>query len=264
MAKFGEFGSAPEWAKKGFQSVEVVVGTKEQISLQYPSDDVVLVEGGMFFDSDDWEFLVMRREPQEQAPGTSNPEVKLCWLDLETGGLDGLTDNGQMGAQRYPILEIGIIVTDAELNEIGEGMQVVVHHDQAVLDEMDPWAIEQHTKSGLLQQVLDSKISLEQAEQMCLDYLAQCGALPYDRKAKTGTIMAGNSIKFDRNYLDAQMPALSGHFHYRQLDVSAFNLACRLWAPQVSNSINKQYKHLALDDIRESVAEARIYKSLLF
>lgn len=262
MAIIGNFGSAPDFSSMGYQSFGITVrGTEEDVLRMFHSGDVVLVSGGQINNGPEWEFYPMvRREPQS----TLLDEMKLCFLDLETGGLHGRLSDGRIGARDYPILEIGMHVTDTNLDIIGEGFRVVVHHDEDTLAKMDPWAISQHTKSGLLDEVRNSPVSLEQAQALCLAYLASCNAMPYDRAAKTGTLMCGNSIRLDREYLDYQMPELSQYFHYRQIDWSAINLACRMWAPSVNGLVKKKYRHLALADIVECIDEARIYKNMLF
>ena len=190
---------------------------------------------------------------------------RIAWLDLETGGLDGMQKNGTVGCIQYPILEIALIVTDSELNLSDEaGIRVVIHHSETVLAKMDSWALEHHQKSGLLDEVRASTIDIAQAEQLVIEYLRQNGATAYNRKTKSGTLMAGNSIKFDRNYLNCQMPELDTFFHYRQIDISSVALLCRLWKPEIEREVKKDYRHLALQDIKESIEEAKLYKRLLF
>ncbi len=189
----------------------------------------------------------------------------IAWLDLETGGLDGMQSNGIVGCIQYPILEIALIVTDSDLNLRDEaGIRVVIHHSETVLANMDSWALEHHQKSGLLDEVRASTIDIAQAEQMVIEYLKQNGATAYNRKTKSGTLMAGNSIKFDRNYLNCQMPELDSFFHYRQIDISSVALLCRLWKPEIEREVKKNYHHLALQDIKESIEEARLYRRLVF
>lgn len=189
----------------------------------------------------------------------------IAWLDLETGGLDGMQSNGIVGCIQYPILEIALIVTDSDLNLRDEaGIRVVIHHSETVLANMDSWALEHHQKSGLLDEVRASTIDIAQAEQMVIEYLKQNGATAYNRKTKSGTLMAGNSIKFDRNYLNCQMPELDSFFHYRQIDISSVALLCRLWKPEIEREVKKNYHHLAFQDIKESIEEARLYRRLVF
>lgn len=192
-------------------------------------------------------------------------EQHFVFLDLETGGLDGRLDDGRMGCVVYPIIELALHITDLDLNVIdGAGLRIVVHQSDEVLASMSEWAIEQHTKSGLLDEVRRSSVSLRDAESMCLEYMAQHRVSAYNFKEKTGAVMAGNNIRFDRNFINAQMPTLDKYFHYRMIDFSALNLLCRSWQPEVNALINKKYNHLALDDIRETIAEAKVYKKALF
>ena len=198
---------------------------------------------------------------------TSSPfhPIKLAFLDLETGGLDGMQPDGRIGAASFPILEIAMHVTDSELNILDdEGLRLVIHVAEEEITRMDAWAIEQHTKSGLLDEVRRSTITLRDAEELCIEHMRKHGAEKYNRKTKTGTIMAGNSIRFDRNYLNAQMPLLDSYFHYRQIDVSSIDLLNRIWRPEISARVHKEYKHLALSDIRETINEIRLYKETLW
>lgn len=198
---------------------------------------------------------------------TASPShpIKLAFLDLETGGLDGMQPDGRIGAASFPILEIAMHVTDSELNILDdEGLRLVIHVAEEEITRMDAWAIEQHTKSGLLDEVRRSTITLRDAEELCIEHMRKHGAEKYNRKTKTGTIMAGNSIRFDRNYLNAQMPLLDSYFHYRQIDVSSIDLLNRIWRPEISARVHKEYKHLALSDIRETINEIRLYKETLW
>ncbi|EGT3628208.1 oligoribonuclease [Morganella morganii] len=186
--------------------------------------------------------------------------------DLETGGLNGRLDNGMLGMEYYPIFELAFIVTDSELNQVGEALHVVVHQDDEHIARSHEWAIDVHTKSGLLAAVRASSVSLAQAEQMVIEHLKALGIPKHDRKAKTGVVFAGNSIMFDRSFIMCQMPELHEYMHYRQLDISALGLAARAWAPDVErNAIKaKMYQHEALADIRESIAELKYYRDELF
>ena len=195
----------------------------------------------------------------------TNEKLYFCITDLETGGLDGKRENGTLGMEIFPILEIAMHITDHNLNILdGEGFRVVINHSEEVIASMDPWAIKQHSKTGLLDEVRSSSISLAQAEKLAIEHLNAHGAIPYDHKKKTGSIMMGNSIKFDRNYLNCQMSELDKHFHYRLADISSVALFVRSWRPDIEESINKEYQHLALADIRDSLMEAKTYKDRLF
>jgi len=184
--------------------------------------------------------------------------------DLETGGLNGRLENGKLGMEHYPIFELAFIVTDFELNQVGEPLRLVVHHNVNSIKKSHPWAIKTHTESGLLAEVEASSLTLEQAEQQVIDYLEALGIEPYNREDKTGAVFSGNSIMFDRSYIMCQMPKLHEYLHYRQLDISALALAARAFNPDLEKFITskKQYKHEALADIRESIEELKAYRVL--
>lgn len=168
----------------------------------------------------------------------------LVWIDLEMTGLRPDAD---------VIIEIATIVTDADLDVVAEGPVLAIHHDELVLSRMDEWNQRQHGGSGLLARVRDSRVSVSDAEQATLDFLAplvQAGSSP----------MCGNTICQDRRFLARGMPRLEAFFHYRNLDVSTLKELARRWAPGVLESFVKTGSHLALEDIRESVRELRHYR----
>ena len=168
----------------------------------------------------------------------------LIWIDLEMTGLD--TDNDS-------ILEIATIVTDKELNVLAEGPVFAIRHEVDRLESMDSWNRNQHSKSGLWQQVLDSTTDHAQAEQATLEFLktwTPAGKSP----------MCGNSICQDRRFLHRQMPRLEKYFHYRNLDVSTLKELARRWAPHVLSGVSKEAAHTALSDVRDSIAELRHYR----
>ena len=169
---------------------------------------------------------------------------RLIWIDLEMTGLD---------PDRDVIIEMATIVTDADLNVLAEGPVIAVHQSDEVLAGMDEWNTRQHGGSGLTERVRQSTISTAQAEAMTLAFLRQWvepGSSP----------ICGNSIGQDRRFLYRYMPELEAYFHYRNLDVSTLKILAGLWAPQVKDSLKKGGTHLALDDIRESIAELRHYR----
>ena len=171
-------------------------------------------------------------------------ENNLIWIDLEMTGLDPQNDC---------IIEIATVVTDAELNTLAEGPVIAIHQPDAVLHGMDDWNTNQHGKSGLTERVRASKHNEAEAEQATLDFLAEWvtpGASP----------MCGNSICQDRRFMARCMPKLEAFFHYRNLDVSALKELARRWAPAVAGGFSKSSSHLALDDIRDSIAELRYYR----
>ncbi|MGE0081074.1 MAG: oligoribonuclease [Thiohalomonadaceae bacterium] len=172
----------------------------------------------------------------------------LIWIDLEMTGLDTQNDR---------IIEIATLVTDSQLNVLAEGPVLAVHQSDAVLNAMDDWNRRQHTASGLVDRVRASSVDEAEAERQTLAFLEQW--VP----ARTSP-MCGNSICQDRRFLARLMPKLEGYFHYRNLDVSTVKELARRWKPEIMTGFNKTGSHLALDDIRESVAELRYYREHLF
>jgi oligoribonuclease len=168
----------------------------------------------------------------------------LVWIDLEMTGLD---------TQRDRIIEIATVVTDSALRVVAEGPVIAIHQPDEVLDAMDEWNRTTHGSSGLLQRVRESTRTVADAESATLEFLgkhAEPGASP----------MCGNSICQDRRFLAREMPALEKFFHYRNLDVSTVKELARRWAPGVAEGLQKASTHLALDDIRESIAELDYYR----
>ncbi len=168
----------------------------------------------------------------------------LIWIDLEMTGLD---------PQRHRIIEIATIVTDKDLNVLAEGPVLAIHQPEAELLAMDEWCTRTHGESGLTRRVRESDVSEARAEQATLDFLAQ-----YVGEGESP--MCGNSIGQDRRFLDRYMPRLEAYFHYRNLDVSTLKELARRWAPQVYAGVQKASRHLALDDIRDSIAELQHYR----
>jgi oligoribonuclease len=172
----------------------------------------------------------------------------LIWIDLEMTGLSPEQD---------VIIEIATLVTDRELETVAEGPVIAIHHDEGVLARMDDWNQRQHGQSGLLTRVRASRIDMAEAEAQTLAFLAQ-------HVAPGSSPMCGNSICQDRRFLARHMPALERFFHYRNLDVSTLKELARRWAPGVLDGVRKTGAHLALDDIRDSIAELRHYRGALF
>lgn len=178
----------------------------------------------------------------------SNPNhLNLIWIDLEMTGLDCVNDE---------IIEIATVVTDPQLNILAEGPMLAIQQPLEKMSAMDEWNTRQHGKSGLTDRVLTSDISMSDAENQTLDFLAKW-------VTKGASPMCGNSICQDRRFLARQMPSLERFFHYRNLDVSTLKELARRWAPDCLNGFNKQSSHLALDDIHDSINELRYYREVL-
>lgn len=171
----------------------------------------------------------------------------LIWVDLEMTGLD---------PEKERIIEMAIIVTDSQLNVLAESPVVVIHQSDELLNKMDAWNTKQHNSSGLVTRVKESKISEQEAEQIMLQFLKQ-----YVPAGKSP--MCGNTIYQDRRFLYRYMPELEKYFHYRLLDVSTLKELALRWAPKVYAGIKKDSKHLALDDIRDSIQELQYYRTHL-
>jgi oligoribonuclease len=172
----------------------------------------------------------------------------LVWIDLEMTGLDTNHDH---------IIEIATIVTDSQLELVAEGPVVAVHQPDPVLARMDEWNRRTHGESGLLERVRQSTASVRDAELRTLEFLKE-------HAAEGASPMCGNSICQDRRFLAREMPELERFFHYRNLDVSTIKELARRWAPEVLASLQKSSRHLALEDIRESIEELRHYRRLMF
>ena len=171
-------------------------------------------------------------------------------MDLEMTGLEPAVN---------VIVEIATIITDDELNIIAEGPDLVVHATEEQLALMDPVVVDMHTRSGLLDQIRASTITLEDAGAQTLAFIQQ--HVPEARKVP----LCGNSIGMDRRFLAAYLPEIENHLHYRSVDVSSVKELVRRWYPTVLNGLRqKQGTHRALDDIRESVSELRYYRDHIF
>lgn len=168
----------------------------------------------------------------------------LIWIDLEMTGLD--TDNDQ-------IIEIATVITDSRLNVLAEGPVFAIHQRDEVLNAMDAWNTTQHGNSGLLDRVRRSTVDEAEAEAETLAFLSQW--VPPNTSP-----MCGNSICQDRRFLHRCMPELERYFHYRHIDVSTLKELAARWAPEILPGFTKQGAHLALDDIKDSIAELRFYR----
>ncbi|MGB0114040.1 MAG: oligoribonuclease [Ilumatobacteraceae bacterium] len=174
----------------------------------------------------------------------------LVWMDLEMTGLDHTTE---------VIVEIATIVTDDELNIVAEGPDLVIKQPDEVLAKMDPFVVDMHTKSGLLDQIKASEISLEAAGAATLDFIKQHAPEP-------ATVpLCGNSIGTDRRFLAAYLPDIENHLHYRSIDVSSVKELVKRWYPSIDAGRPRGHgSHRALDDIRESIREMVYYRENVF
>jgi len=169
----------------------------------------------------------------------------LIWIDMEMSGLNPETDR---------VLEIAIVITDAQLNVLTEAPVLVVHQDDAVLDAMDNWNQSTHKKSGLIDRVKASTLNEAEVEAQMMAFLEQhvpSGASP----------ICGNSVHQDRRFLVRYLPKLDAYFHYRLIDVSTLKELARRWKPEVIAGMVKHGKHEALADIHESIEELRYYRA---
>jgi oligoribonuclease len=174
-------------------------------------------------------------------PGDAN---NLIWIDMEMTGLVPDTDR---------IIEIAMLVTDAELRVLAEGPLLVIHQPDEVLDAMDSWNKGTHKKSGLIEKVRASRLAEAEAERQAVEFLRE-------HVAANVSPMCGNSICQDRRFLARWMPKLESHFHYRNLDVSTLKELVRRWKPEVLKGFSKEGKHEALADILESIEELKFYR----
>lgn len=175
---------------------------------------------------------------------------ELVWIDCEMTGLDLESDR---------LIEIAALVTDAELNILGDGIDVVMHADDASLDGMVEVVTRMHTRSGLINEVRASTIDLPTAEQMVLDYIRK-----YVKQAKTAPL-CGNSIATDRGFIARDMPTLDNYLHYRMIDVSSIKELSRRWYPRIYyGQPEKGLAHRALADIHESIQELKYYRHTAF
>ena len=182
--------------------------------------------------------------------GTAAKNDRIVWVDLEMTGLD---------LARHVIVEVAAVVTDAELNILGEGIDIVVHATEAQLAEMDDVVVSMHTENGLLPEITASTVSLEEAEDAVLELIAEHCDPAHPAP------LAGNSIATDRAFMRAQMPRLDAALHYRMIDVSAIKELTRRWFPKAYyNQPAKGMAHRALADIVESIRELDYYRRCVF
>ncbi len=188
-------------------------------------------------------FAILMEIMMEAASNNLNND-NLIWLDMEMSGL--LPDSDR-------ILELAVVVTDAELSVLGESPVLVIHQSDSVLDGMDAWNKGTHGRSGLIDKVKASTLDEAVATEQMITYLKQfvsAGKSP----------MCGNSICQDRRFMARYMPDLEAYFHYRNLDVSVFKELARRWKPEIYSGFKKASKHEALADIYESIDELKYYR----
>jgi oligoribonuclease len=171
-------------------------------------------------------------------------KTPLVWIDMEMSGLV---------PDRDRILEVAMVVTDADLNTIAEAPVYVVHQPDEVLDAMDSWNKATHGKSGLIEKVRESRLTESEVETRVLEFLK---AIVPERTAP----LAGNTVHQDRRFMARYMPAFDAYLHYRIVDVSTLKELARRWRPDVLAGVAKEGRHEALADVYESIEELRYYR----
>lgn len=163
-----------------------------------------------------------------------------------------------LSLEKDALIEVAALVTDGELNILGDGVDVVIKPEQAALDQMDDFVRNMHTESGLINE-LDEGMSMERAQQLVLDYIKQW--VPETKKA----VLGGNSVGTDKTFLVRDMPELVDYLHYRVIDVSTIKELSRRWFEKATyNAPAKTGNHRALGDIRDSIDELRYYRGTVF
>ncbi|WP_159990727.1 oligoribonuclease [Pelistega ratti] len=174
----------------------------------------------------------------------ANNSQRLVWLDMEMSGLD---------PEKERILEVALIVTESDLNIVAEAPVLVIHQEDSILDNMDKWNKGTHGRSGLIDKVKTSTLTEAQAEEQLIAFLKQY--VPENTSP-----LCGNTVSQDRRFMFKYMPKLEAYFHYRTIDVSTFKELAKRWKPEVYKGFEKQSKHEALADIRESIEELKYYR----
>ena len=170
--------------------------------------------------------------------------ANLIWMDLEMTGLDPETD---------VIIEMATVVTDSDLNILGEGPVLAVSQPEAKLAAMDEWNTTHHTKSGLVERVRNASVSEREAEAQTLAFIESY-------VEKNTSPLCGNTIWQDRRFLTRYMRTLEGYLHYRNIDVSSLKELVARWRPELLQGLSKTNQHTALADIRESIDELKYYR----
>jgi oligoribonuclease len=183
-------------------------------------------------------------QPSPSAVLARPNEFNLVWVDMEMTGLDPDTDR---------IIEVAVVVTDSELNILGEGPVFAIHQADEVLNRMDAWNKGTHGRSGLIDRVKASTVTEADAEAALIEFLKKF--VPNGKSP-----MCGNTICQDRRFMARGMPKLEAFFHYRNLDVSTLKELCKRWKPELASGFKKHQKHTAMADIIESIEELRYYR----
>lgn len=183
-------------------------------------------------------------------PHQESKNDRIVWIDCEMTGLDTTSDS---------LVEIAALVTDSELNILGEGVDIVIHAPDSALDAMVPVVRDMHASSGLTEEIRKSTVTLAEAERAVLDYVREW--VPVGGSAP----LAGNSIGTDRGFLARDMPELNSYLHYRMIDVSSIKELCKRWYPRIYfGQPEKGMSHRALADIKESIRELQFYRATAF
>ena len=175
----------------------------------------------------------------------SDKNTNLIWIDLEMTGLDPFSDY---------ILELAVVPTDKQLNVLDEGLNIAVYQPPDILASMDDWCKENHGKSGLIERCQKSKMDIETTDKLCLEYIKK-----YVNEYKSP--LCGNSVFQDRFFMTRFMPKSTNYLHYRLIDVSTFKELIARWYPD-SKSFEKENKHMATEDIYESIRELEYYRKI--
>lgn len=185
-----------------------------------------------------------------KAAETTSGGDRLVWVDCEMTGLDPVKD---------ALIEVAVLVTDANLAVLGQGVDVVIHADEAALARMPDVVRQMHDASGLTEAARRSTVTVAEAQDLVMEYV-----LRYVPEPKTAPL-CGNSVATDRGFLARDMPRLDAHLHYRMIDVSSIKELCRRWYPRVYfGQPPKGLAHRALADIRESIRELEYYRRTIF
>lgn len=172
----------------------------------------------------------------------------LVWIDMEMTGLD---------PEKEAIIEIASIITDGVLNVVAEGPSLVLHQKDELLEKMDAWNKKQHKKSGLIEEVKKSRLTVKEAESLTLRFVRK-----YCVKGKSP--LCGNSVHHDRRFMVKGMPKLHSFLHYRHIDVSTIKHLVKRWYPHGGKFEKPKDSHRALADIRSSIEELRFYREHYF